>query len=410
MRATQPQPTSVLFVTRYYWPELIGSAPFSSEMAEWLVGHGRKVTALTGLPHYPTSEVFPAYRENRGRHEMVNGVDVERLDVAAPRRPSAFWRIANEAEFLLKGALALVRRRIGRHHVVLALCPSILCVALGLLARRRGGVCIAIVHDIQSGLAEGLGMVGGGGLARLMRWCERLVLDRVDQVVVLSTEMHDQLRRMGVSSPIEVMPIWVDTDHIKPAANRKHPVIKVLYSGNLGRKQGLGQIVALAAELAERRPEIEIVVRGHGSQAQELATEIGVRRLTNIRLHALQPQESLGHALGAGDIHLVPQNPEAAAFAVPSKVFNIMAVGRPFVATALPGSLLWQLQQRSGAFLCVPPNQATAFADAVLRLADDEALRHELGRRGRAFVESHYAKPRILGDFLSRLDAISAPA
>ena len=87
-----------------------------------------------------------------------------------------------------------------------------------------------------------------------------------------------------------------------------------------------------------------------------------------------------------------------------------MAVGRPFVATALPGSLLWQLQERSGAFLCVPPNEPAAFADAVLRLADDEALRLELGRRGRSFVEQNYAKPRILDDFMSRLDAISADA
>jgi colanic acid biosynthesis glycosyl transferase WcaI len=411
MRAPAPASSAVLFVTRYYWPELIGSAPFSSDMAEWLAGHGRKITVLSGLPHYPLAEVFPAYRDGRGQHESVNGVDVERLDVGAPRHPTALWRIANEAEFLLKGAFALAGGRVRRHRIVLALCPSILCVALGLLARRRDGICIAIVHDIQSGLAAGLGMVGGGRLARLMRWCERAVLDRVDQVVVLSSEMHDQLRRMGINSSIEVMPIWVDTDHIRPTDEPpRRCSVKVLYSGNLGRKQGLGQVVALAAELADRRPEIEIVVRGNGSQAKELATEISLRNLTNIRLLALQPQEALGHALSAGDIHLVPQNPDTAAFAVPSKVYNIMAVGRPFVATALPGSLLWQLQQRSGAFLCVPPNEPVAFADAVLQLADDEALRLELGRRGRSFVESHYAKPRILGDFMSRLDAISAEA
>jgi colanic acid biosynthesis glycosyl transferase WcaI len=413
MMKSEQTPPPILFVTRYYWPELIGSAPFSSDIAEWLARHGRQVKVLSGLPHYPAAEVFPAYRDGRCRNETVNGVEVERLGVAAPRGPSALWRIANELQFLLKGLFALASGRVRRHRVVLALCPSILCVALGLLACRRGGVCIAVVHDIQSGLAQGLGMVGGHGrLAGLMRWCERAILNRTAQVVVLSSEMQDQLRRIGVSVPIEVMPIWVDTDQVRPdepaAAARR--CLRVLYSGNLGRKQGLGQVVALAEQLASRRPEIEIIVRGNGSQAQDLATEISVRQLDNVRLLALQPQERLGHALSAGDIHLVPQNPETAAFAVPSKVFNIMAVGRPFVATALPGSLLWQLQERSRAFLCVPPNEPSAFADAVLRLADDKALRLELGRRGRAFVEVHYAKPRILGDFMSRLDAISADA
>ena len=401
----------ILFVTRYYWPELIGSAPFSSDIAEWLARHGRQIGVLSGLPHYPTSEVFPAYRDGRCRSEAVNGVEVERLGVAAPRGSSALWRIVNELEFLLKGLVALASGRIRRHRLVLTLCPSILCVALGLLARQRGGACVAVVHDIQSGLAQGLGMVGGGSrLAGLMRWCERTVLNRTDQIVVLSLEMREQLRRIGVTAPIEVMPIWVDTDQIRPSTPAAHSRVQVLYSGNLGRKQGLGQVVALAEQLASRRPEIDIIVRGNGSQAKELATEISVRQLDNVQLLSLQPQQGLSLALSAGDIHLVPQNPDAAAFAVPSKVFNIMAVGRPFVATALPGSLLWQLQERSGAFLCVPPNEPAAFADAVLRLADDEALRLELGRRGRSFVEQNYAKPRILDDFMSRLDAISADA
>lgn len=400
-------PSGVLFVTRYYWPELIGSAPFSTDIAEWLAAHGRQTTVVSGLPHYPDTAVFPAYRDGRCRRETVCGVDVERLGAGPPRGSSAAARIANEAEFLLRGLAALVRRRVRRHSVVVALCPSILCVALGVAARRRDGVCVAIVHDIQSGLAEKLGMVGGSRLASLMRICERAILNRTNLVVVLSTEMKDQLRRIGVTAPIEVVPLWVDTDQVQPAPAAAHASIKVLYSGNLGRKQGLGQVVELARELAIRRPDIEIVLRGNGNQAADLVAEIARLGLTNIRLIDLQPNEALGTALAAGDIHLVPQRPDAAAFAVPSKVFNIMAVGRPFIATALPDSVLWRLQRQSGAFLCVPPDDPLTFAKAVIELADDSLLRQELGRRGRAFVELHYAKPRILGHLMSRLDAFT---
>jgi colanic acid biosynthesis glycosyl transferase WcaI len=400
-------PSRVLFVSRYYWPELIGSAPFSTDIAEWLAGHGRPTTVVSGLPHYPSAEVFSAYRDGRRRRETVHSVEVERLRCGPPRSSSAVARIANEAEFLLRGLAALASGRVRRHSVVLALCPSILCVALGVAARRRNGVCIAIVHDIQSGLAEKLGMVGGGWLSAVMRVCERAILNRTDLVAVLSAEMKDQLRRIGITTPIEVVPLWVDTDHIRPAPAAVRSNVRVLYSGNLGRKQGLGQVVELARELATRRSEIEIVVRGSGSQAAQLTAEITRLGLGNIRLVDLQPNEALGTALAAGDIHLVPQRPDAAAFAVPSKVFNIMAVGRPFVATALPGSVLWRLQRQSGAFLCVPPDDAPSFAEAVIRLADDGRLRQELGRRGREFVEQHYAKPRILGHLMSRLDAFA---
>lgn len=400
-------PSHVLFVSRYYWPELIGSAPFSTDIAEWLAAHGRPTTVVSGLPHYPHDAVFPAYRGGRCRRETVCGVEVERLSAGPPRGCSAFARIANEAEFLLRGLATLVTGRVRRHPVVLALCPSILSVALGVAARRRGGVCVAVVHDIQSGLAEKLGM-GGSRMGRLMRAAERSILNRTDLVAVLSSEMKDQLRRIGVTVPIEVIPLWVDTDHIQPAPAVARPGVKVLYSGNLGRKQGLGQVVELARELADRRLDIEIVLRGDGNQAGELLAEIRRLGLTNIQLAELQPNEALGTALAAGDIHLVPQRPDAAAFAVPSKVFNIMAVGRPFVATALPDSVLWRLQRQSGAFLCVPPDDPPTFAEAVVRLADDSRLRQELGRRGREFVEQNYAKPRILGHLVDRLDAAVA--
>ncbi len=357
-RRAMHDPSRVLFVTRYYWPELIGSAPFSTDIAEWLTVHGRQTTVVSGLPHYPDAVVFPAYRDRQRPREDVCGVGVERLRAGPPRGASAVSRIANEAEFLLRGLGALASGRIRRHSIVLALCPSILGVALGLAARRPDGVCVAIVHDIQSGLAEKLGMVGGGRLAALMRACERAVLNRTDLVVVLSAEMKGQLRRIGV-------------------------------------------------ELAARRSDIEIVLRGNGSQATELCAEIARLGLTNIRLSELQPNEALGTALAAGDIHLVPQRPDAASFAVPSKVFNIMAVGRPFVATALPDSVLWRLQRQSGAFLCVPPDDPLTFAEAVIKLADDGRLRQELGQRGREFVERHYAKPRVLGHLMSRLDAFA---
>ena len=401
------EPAPLLFVTRYFWPELIGSAPFTSDIAEWLAKEGRQITVLSGLPHYPGTTVFPAYKDGRLQHETMGNVVVERVRSGPPVRSSTLARILNEAGFLMRGLGTLASGRIKRHPVVLALCPSILCVALALAARQRGGSAIAIVHDIQSGLAQQLGM-NGGALGRLMRWVERATLDRVDLVVVLSQEMKDQLRRIGVTAPIDVVPLWVDTDEIQAVEPASRPSVKVLYSGNLGRKQGLSQVVAMAEQLATRRPEIEIVLRGNGNQAQELVAEIARRHLENVRLAELQPNEALSIALAAGDIHLVPQNPLAAAFAVPSKVYNIMAVGRPFVATALPDSTLWRLQKQSGAFLCVPPDEPLSFAEAVLQLADDPQLRHELGRRGREFVEQHYAKPLILSQFASRLDALVA--
>lgn len=399
-------PREALFITQYYRPEMIGSGPFCGDLAEWLSQKGYRITALTAQPHYPFGQKFPGYGSDGPRREVLNGVRIERLRTWLPKKGSAGARIFADACFLLNGIGALLRRQVGRSALVVSLCPSILSVALGMIARRSGGRHIAVVHDIQSGLARGLGMVGSGWILKAMQWCERRILNRVDLVAVLTDEMRQQLRAAGVTSPIEVIPIWVDTGRIWPIEILHDGPLTILYSGNLGKKQGLGQVIALAEELQRNRPDIQIIVRGNGGQAEALKAEIAAKGLTNIRLTDLLPPERLSQGLAEGDIHLVPQDPEGAEFAVPSKIFSVMAAGRPFIATARPGSPLSRLQQLSGAFLCSPPNDASAFAQAVLKLADDAQSRAELGARGRRFVEQNFSKSKVLGDFTSLIEAL----
>lgn len=397
-----PAPTAgVLFITPYYRPEIIGSGPFCADLAEWLAAHARPVRVLTTHPHYPLRDAFGGRRAAR---ETIAGVEVERLGIWTPRSRSTAGRIASEILFLLAGLWSLLRGRIARARLVLSLCPSILGVALGILATGRDGHHVVIVHDIQSGLAEGLGMAGGTWLGKAIALCERTVLNRVDLIAVLSDEMRRRLRLLGVRAPIEVMPIWADTDTVFPLPEPEDALAQVVYSGNLGRKQGLGQVVALAQELQQRRPDVQIVIRGNGGERDALAQFVRAQALTNVRFADLLPPAALNEGLSRGKLYLVPQAPAAADCAVPSKVFNIMAAGRSFVATAAEGTSLWNLQRASEAFVCVPPNDTAAFVAAVLRLVDDAPLRRELGARAQRFILRHHAKQKVLGDFTRLLD------
>ena len=94
------EPSPILFVTRYFWPELIGSAPFTSDIAEWLAKEGRQITVLSGLPHYPGTTVFPAYQDGRltarddGRRDGRAGA-LGRRRGAARRWPASSTRSAS---------------------------------------------------------------------------------------------------------------------------------------------------------------------------------------------------------------------------------------------------------------------------------------------------------------------------
>lgn len=400
MKSFAPSPEA-LFVTQYYRPEWIGSGPYCGDMAEWLSTHSLDVHVLTGRPHYPSDAIFADYRSGAHDTEIVDGVPVIRLPNRVLTGGGAVQRMMTGASFLMRGLLEIARGRVQRQSLVVSLCPSILTVILGIAVTRRRGRHVAVIHDIESGLAEGLGLVGGSVMLRALRGIERWALNRTDLVLVLSEHMRTQLEARKVTTPIRILPIWIDTDAIYPKPPTDSGTLKVLYSGNFGRKQGLHQILDAAHLLQQRAPEITIVLRGEGREAQALMETARAVGLANIEFSPLMPPSQLNDALAEGDIHLVPQNPQAADFAVPSKIFAIMAAGRPFVATAQPGSLLWRLHEEAGAFLCVPPNDPHAFAEALLALAGDPALRAELGARGRAYVLAHHAKPKVLHDFLA---------
>lgn len=400
----------VLFVTQHYAPEEIGSSPYCTDIAETLHRHGRDVTVLAGWPHYPDPGRFAGFdpaRDDAREDAERPGLRIERLRHWMPRRRSVAGRMASELLFLLGGAWALLTRRIRRHELVLSLCPSIFAAALGQLATARGGRHLVVVHDIQSGLAGGLGMVRFGLLLRLMRFVERFVLNRADGLIVLSEDMRLQLRQIGVRTAIDILPIWVDMAAIHPLPHRPHPGPVLLYSGNLGRKQGLDQVLALAGRLAVTRPDMTLVIRGAGGERAALADAIAAQGLGNVRLEDLVLRDRLAEGLADGDIHLVPQNPDGADFAVPSKVYSILAAGRSFVATALPGSALWRLAAETGAFLCVPPNDPEALEAAVLELSGDANLRAAMERNGRRHIEREHDRERLLSRLDGMLTALS---
>jgi colanic acid biosynthesis glycosyl transferase WcaI len=271
---------------------------------------------------------------------------------------------------------------------LISLCPSIFTVVGALALKRRGGRHMAVVHDIQSGLGAAL----GGGLTRalmpVLQGLERWTLNNVDTVIVLSEEMKQHLRALGVRTPVEIQPPMVNADFIHPAKEPGEP-LTLMYSGNLGRKQGLGQVIALAEELARRESPARIVIRGGGAMRDALVAEVAEKQLTNIDIQDLVPRDEIARSLAEAHVHLVPQIASGGDFAVPSKIFSIMAAGRTFVATAEPGSTLAELADQTGAFICVRPDDAAAYADAVETLLADPQSRQRRGAAGRLHVETH---------------------
>ncbi|WP_295404101.1 glycosyltransferase family 4 protein [uncultured Thiocystis sp.] len=383
-------PKTVTIASLFYWPEKTGIAPPVQQLAEMLAQSGAQVTVLTPRPSYPEMAVFPAYRGGARDRETHQGVSIIRVPIA-PQKPGG----GLISRFITEGGFAWrIWWRLARHprpELMIAVCPSILTVGAMLLAVSSKSQRVAVVYDIQSGLAKSLQMTGHSAIATLIEWLERITLNPVDRIITLSQAMTDAIRGIGVATPISIIPPTVDDDLIQPRLENPGP-ITLLYSGNIGRKQGLEQLIDLAERIQQRQLDVALIIRGDGNYREELQRRARARGVDNLRFEPLLPVERLSEGLAEGHIHLVPQNPAGAAFAVPSKIYSIMAAGRPFICTADLGSPLDRLRAESDAFLICPPNQSERFADTVEHLMADPAERARLGRNGRAYVEQHAGK------------------
>jgi colanic acid biosynthesis glycosyl transferase WcaI len=173
----------------------------------------------------------------------------------------------------------------------------------------------------------------------------------------------------------------------------------VMYAGNVGMSQSLDLLVDAARRRAGR-DDVVFVINGGGSAQQELM-EAGAG-LENLRFVEMQPRERLAEVLASADLHVIPLRRGLARSSVPSKLYSILAAGRPVLASVDPGTEVASTIGAAGAGLSVPPEDPDAFDVALDGLLGDPARRAGMGESGRRFVES-WVSPAAVGEAYERL-------
>jgi colanic acid biosynthesis glycosyl transferase WcaI len=238
-------------------------------------------------------------------------------------------------------------------------------------------------------------------------WLERFTNRRSDAVTVLSDDLADNVRAKVAAGgrasdsrdpdKVRVIPNFVDTTWIQPttsdnAYRRQYDLVGkqvVMYAGNVGFSQSLDLVLDAAAALAHDE-DVVFVINGGGAARPDL--ESRARGMTNVRFVDMQPKDRLPEVLAAADVHVVPLKRGLARSSVPSKLYSILAAGRPVVASVDAGTEVARTLEEAHAGMAVGPGEAEAFTKAIRWLLDDEERRLEQGRSGRRFVES-WASP-----------------
>jgi colanic acid biosynthesis glycosyl transferase WcaI len=417
-------PMRILIHGLNFAPEPTGIGRFTGDMAAWLAARGHQVGVVTAPPYYPAWRVGDGYSAWRWSRETWRGVRVTRCPLYVPSRATGLRRLAHLASFAASSSLVVCwRTAFGEPDIVFAVAPALAGAPASWFAARLGGALAWLhVQDFETDAAFDLGLLPAGAAAAARR-AEGLLLRRFDVVSSVSPRMVDRLTEKGVAAGRTVLfPNWVDVKAQDAAARGEicrrafgipADAIEALYAGNIGAKQGAETMAEAAAILRDTRgpddPDIRFVVCAAGAGLATLEAAVARHALAPdaFRLLPLQPEGLLADLLASADIHLLPQRASAADLVMPSKLGGMLASGRPTVAGADPGTQIARTVEGCG--LVVPPGDARAMADAVLRLARDPALRHKLGMAARAAAETTYDRETVLGrleeELASRLAA-----
>lgn len=396
-----------------YAPEVTSTGKYTGEMGEWLAARGHEVRVVTAPPYYPAWRVEEGYSAREYRRERLAGAEVWRCPLWVPAKPTGIKRLLHLASFAASSLPAMLRQVSWRPDVVVVTEPPLLCAPQAWLTARLCGARMWLhIQDFELDAAAGLGMLGGGGVQRVLSGVEKLFSRGAARVSTITETMRRRAIDKGVpKNRTYLFPNWSDIEFVHPMS-RDNEVrrefgagpedVLALYAGNMGEKHGLDLVLDTAERLRGRR-EIKFVMAGDGAARERLERAARKRGLDNLRFFPVQPLERLPRMLAAGDIHLVVQKREAADLVMPSKLTNILAAGRPSVATADPDTTLHDVLVEHDCGIATTPGSVEELAGAIAALAGDPQRRERMGRNAREHAEANLEKDGILSGFEEKL-------
>jgi colanic acid biosynthesis glycosyl transferase WcaI len=392
----------ILILGLNYAPEPVGIGPYTAGLAEGLAARGHRVEVLAGVPYYPQWQLYPGHANARSTVQE-NGVTVTRVPHYIPARPSGALRLLHHASFAASvygPAMAAARHR---PDLVVAIAPSLMSVAVAArIARKARAPLWVHVQDFEVDAAFATGLLGESAapLKRSAHAIEHHILRQAAVASSISPQMCALLAEKGVASDrIYELRNWSNADFSGPPAGSARYRAEwgigdrhvALYSGNIANKQGLEVVIEAARALSERS-DITFVICGEGPNRTNLQQQAA--GLTNIQFHDLQPAERMAEFLSLASVHLLPQKAEAADLVLPSKLTNMLASGRPVVATAARGTGLHA--EVDGCGINTPPADGAAMAQAIVQLVDDADRRHALGAAAQERAVERWSRSAII--------------
>jgi glycosyltransferase involved in cell wall biosynthesis len=403
--------THLWVVSELYYPETTSTGYFLTGIAEGLASDYR-VSVLCGQPSYIARGLrAPA-------HEMRHGVEIWRCRATTLDKNRLLARIVNQITISASVFLQALLRLERGDTVLVVTNPPLLPYLLLALCRLRGAKCALIIHDVYPEVLTRVGMLNRYSLAtRVMSFASRKLYSGVDWIVALGRDMKDLVKGKlnGVSKNISIITNWGDTEKIRPEAREKNGLLgkldlldrfAVQYCGNIGRTHGIVDLLMVANELREE-PDWHFLLIGWGAKKKWAAEQKAALSLTNLTILDPLPEDELKDGLNACDVAIIAFARGMAGISVPSRMYNVMASGKPLIAVCDSESELAIVVREEDIGWVVAPGDIVALIAALREARQNPVALRKMGERARCAAEKKYTLECVLEKYREMIDGMS---
>ncbi|OGO64852.1 MAG: glycosyltransferase WbuB [Chloroflexi bacterium RBG_19FT_COMBO_47_9] len=373
------------------------------ELSRYFADHGHQVTIITSPISYLTGK--PRREKIHWVEKQIDGKQITILRAYAyPSLHRSFaYRVINFFSFMVSSFL--IGLQVKKVDLVWGTSPPIFQgLTAWALARLKHIPFLFEVRDLWPAFAVAVGVLRQPILIRLSEWLEKFLYQHADQVVVNSPGFIQHVQSRGAHS-VELVPNGTDTMMINPSvdgdafrhAHGLENKFIALYAGAHGLSNDLEVVLDAASKLLPRK-DINIVLLGDGKDKPALQARASHDGLDNISFLPPIPKVEMPAALAAANACIAILKPlELYKTTYPNKVFDYMAAGKP-VILAIDG-VIREMIENAGAGIPVPPGNPDALANAILSLANDPELAHQIGKLAREYVEIHFDRESLASKF-----------
>jgi len=395
-------PNRVFVVSELYFPEETSTGYLLTKTAEGIAAE-IPVTAICSQPTYSARGTRAPARERR------NGVDIERCAGTTFDKNSLAGRALNAVTISLSLWWRVLMRIRREDAVIVVTNPPFLPFGVLVACRLRGARCALLVHDVYPEVLVAAGLSRSSSVvARVARLATQWLYRHSDRVIVLGRDMETLAQRKldGDGSKIVVIPNWADAEEIVPTPKATNPLLGELalsgsfvvqYAGNMGRTHGLETLFAAAQRV---RGEVRWLFIGSGAKKAWLEKSIAREGMTTMTVLGNRPREDQPVFLAACDVAVISFVPGMAGVSVPSRMYNIMAAGKPIIAVADEESELARVVSEERIGWVIRPGDVDGLVALLDRIAGEPDLLREYGARARAVASTKYARPVAIERYL----------